>query len=103
MSLRKRQSPKRRAAGKAAKALAVMKLASPASAAVTAFARERAGKRLGRRDSRRKPLAVAAGVLGVAGAVALAKRGKPAQSTEQGYGPPNESVPSHETLAPAKA
>ena len=42
-------------------------------------------------------------MLGVAGAVALAKRGKSAQSTEQGYGPPNESVPSHETLAPAKA
>jgi hypothetical protein len=55
-----------------------------------------------RRSRGSKPLVLAAA--GVAGAVGLAailrKRG---QGDDLGYGPPNESHPSHETLAPAQA
>ena len=76
MSLRK--SRKRRAAGKAAKAVALFQLVRA-----------------------RKPLAIAAGVLGAVGIAAAAKRRK--RDDDLGYGPPNESHPSHETLAPAQA
>ena len=99
MSLRK--SRKRRAAGKAAKLVAMVKLAQPVSGAVKAYTGARAAKGLAKRAPERKPLAIAAGVLGAAGiAAAIGKRRK---SDDLGYGPPNESHPSHETLAPAQA
>ena len=44
---------------------------------------------------------IAAAVAGLA-AVLTAARKRRARETELPYGPPNESVPSHETLAPAK-
>jgi hypothetical protein len=44
-----------------------------------------------------------AGALGlVAVAAALRKRRSRAREAEVDYGPPNESVPSHETLAPSQ-
>ena len=99
MSLRR--SRKRRAAGKAAKAVALMKAATPVAKAVKAYTAARATKGLVKRAPARKPLAIAAGVLGAAGIAAAV--GKRRRSDDLGYGPPNESHPSHETLAPAQA
>jgi hypothetical protein len=103
MSLRKKR--KREAAAKAAtaaKIATVVKLATPVGKAIKAFALAKAGKKIvRRRRSRRKPVAIAAGVVGAAGVAAAVKRRR--GSDDLGYGPPNESIPSHETLAPSQA
>jgi hypothetical protein len=103
MSQRKKR--KREAAAKAAtaaKIATVVKLATPVGKAIRAFALAKAGKKIvQRRRSRRKPAAIAAGVVGAAGVAAAVKHRR--GSADQGYGPPNESVPSHETLAPSQA
>jgi len=48
-----------------------------------------------------RPAKIAAGAIAL-GAAAAAIRKRRSRETELPYGPPNESVPSHETLAPAK-
>jgi hypothetical protein len=57
-----------------------------------------------RRRSRRKPAAIAAGGLSTAAVVAMLRKRRRAREAELEplYGPPNEGVPSHETLAPSK-
>ncbi len=54
-----------------------------------------------RRSPTAKPLALAAGLAGVVGLAAVLRKRR--QGDDLGYGPPNESHPSHETLAPARA
>jgi hypothetical protein len=100
MSLRKSQ--KTGVAKTAAKAVTLIQIAKPMAGAVKSFRRARAGKGLRKQSSGRRPGAVLIGLLGIGGiAAAVAK--KRAKSQDLGYGPPNESVPSHENLAPAKA
>jgi hypothetical protein len=97
-----RKSRKRRAAGKAAKAATIYEAAKPVAGAVKSFRRARASQALGRRrKSRRRPAVLLLGLIGLGGAAAAAK--KRGGSDDLGYGPPNESQPSHETLAPSKA
>lgn len=100
MSLRK--SRKRGAAGKAAKAVMLVKMAQPVAGAVKSFRRARSGKGLRRRSSGRRPAVMLLGLLGLGGAAAAAAK-KRGGDADLGYGPPNESHPSHETLAPSKA
>jgi hypothetical protein len=47
-------------------------------------------------------VSIALAVLGAVSAVVAAVRKRRAKQADVPYGPPNESVPSHETLAPAK-
>jgi hypothetical protein len=103
MSLRK--SKKTGAAKTAAKAVTLIQIAKPVAGAVKSFRRARAGKSLrqsNRGGSGRRPGVFLIGLLGLGG-VAAAVAKKRAGTQDLGYGPPNESVPSHETLAPAKA
>jgi hypothetical protein len=55
------------------------------------------------RRSRAKLAAIAAGGLGTAAVLAAIRKRRAREAEfEPLYGPPNESVPSHETLAPSK-
>jgi hypothetical protein len=49
----------------------------------------------------RRPMKIAACVLALAAAVRAVRRRRAGRDLPD-YGPPNESVPSHETLAPAQ-
>ena len=101
MSLRKSQ--KTGVAKTAAKAVTLIQIAKPVAGAIKSFRRARAGKSLRKsHSSGRRPGVFLLGLLGIGGAAAAIAK-KRAKSEDQGYGPPNESVPSHETLAPAKA
>jgi hypothetical protein len=102
MSLRK--SRKSGAAKTAAKAVTLIQIAKPVAGAVKSFRRAQAGKglRRGKHRSGRRPGVFLLGLLGIGGAAAAIAK-KRGRSDDLGYGPPNESVPSHETLAPAKA
>ncbi|MDX6699124.1 MAG: hypothetical protein QOE65_2521 [Solirubrobacteraceae bacterium] len=96
-----RKSRKTGAAAAVAKAVTVYNAAKPVAGAVKSFRRARAGKALGRRGKSRRPAVMLLGLLGIGAAAAAAK--KRGGSDDLGYGPPNESHPSHETLAPSKA
>ena len=102
MTLRK--SRKRGAVGAAAKAVTLFQMAKPVGGAIKSFRRARAGKGLKKSGSGRRPGVWLIGLLGIGGAAAAAAAKKRAGAQDDlGYGPPNESHPSHETLAPAKA
>ncbi len=62
----------------------------------------KAAKRAAQRAPGRTPLALIAGALGLAVVIAAVLRRRSGDADLPDYGPPNESVPSHETLAPSK-
>jgi ferric-dicitrate binding protein FerR (iron transport regulator) len=90
MSLRRNR--KRNAIKRATKLWGGSKVAKTGSKAAKTAARKSPGRR---------PAAIVAAVLGLTGVLAAARKRR-AKRSELPYGPPNESVPSHETLAPAK-
>jgi hypothetical protein len=73
---------------------------SPVKKAAKLWAGSKLAKALARKAPGRRTAAIAAGIAGLAGVTAARKRR--AKQADLPYGPPNESVPSHETLAPAK-
>lgn len=72
-----------------------------ASSKVAQKTAPKAAKQVAKRAPGRKPLAVIGGALALVALVAAVRKRRAAQG-DLPYGPPNESVPSHETLAPAK-
>jgi hypothetical protein len=89
-----------KAAGKSAKkgaeAVAATKAAKGAGKAA------KGARKAARRRSFRRPPARVLAIVGLAGAAVAAARRRRSRRDDLGYGPPNESVPSHEMLAGAR-
>jgi hypothetical protein len=99
-----RRSRKKNAVKRVAQLWAGTKLATAAKSAVKLWAGSRAAKTAGKAASGGgKRGRLVAGALGIAAiAAVIRKRKRSAREAEVDYGPPNESVPSHETLAPSQ-
>jgi hypothetical protein len=102
MSLRR--SRKQKAAKRVAQLWAGAKVVQAAKGAAKLWAGSKAAKTAGKAaKSGGKRGRLVAGALGIAViAAVIRKRKSSAREAEVDYGPPNESVPSHETLAPSQ-